>query len=131
MYGMAVNSISVLLVEDEASMREVVGIQIIICCPNARIIAFDSAYEASVYLRSPESLDLAVIDFFTRDHLDGYDLALLIREKFPKLPIISMSGSDPDEIFRLQKLISMERVHFISKPFSTNQLDELVKAIFR
>ena len=125
MYGMVVVSVSVLLVEDDPSVREVGGMQILMCCPKARVFPFDSAYEASIFVQASEKLDLAVIDFFTRDHFDGYDLAIFLREKYPALPIISMSGSSPDWVIKLQKLIRMSGVRFISKPFNTLELQEL------
>ena len=58
--------------------------------------------------------------------MDGPAMARELRETLPHIPILFMSGYAEEQ---LRKSINIERVHFLPKPFSVQQLAEAVGAI--
>jgi two-component system cell cycle sensor histidine kinase/response regulator CckA len=58
--------------------------------------------------------------------MDGPTLVRHAREKYPELPILFMSGYAEEQ---LRKSIDIERVAFLPKPFSVQQLAEAARAV--
>jgi len=57
--------------------------------------------------------------------MDGPAMARKIRATLPDVPILFMSGYAEEQ---LRQSIDLERVHFLPKPFSVQQLAEAVRA---
>lgn len=73
-----------------------------------------------------EPFDLIITDIMM-PQMDGASLVKHIRDKWPDVGIVCISGYAEDE-FR-QKLNDLGDVHFLSKPFSLNQLAGMVKDV--
>ncbi|USI73010.1 ATP-binding protein [Sphingomonas morindae] len=56
--------------------------------------------------------------------MDGPTMAGLARERFPRLPVLFMSGYAEEQ---LRKSISLENISFLPKPFSVQQLAEAAR----
>ena len=51
--------------------------------------------------------------------MDGPSMARRVRERYPDLPILFMSGYAEEQ---LRRSIDLDRVGFLAKPFSVQQL---------
>jgi two-component system response regulator YesN len=56
--------------------------------------------------------------------MDGYQLAELMRERFPKLGVVLISGYDDSE--QLQRARSEFGFVFLRKPFTAGELDQAI-----
>jgi CheY-like chemotaxis protein len=76
-----------------------------------------------------EEIQAALIDV-TMPTINGIDLARLLRQRLPELPILLMSGYSEEEVF--QKLAGLKVNGFLHKPFRakdmTTQLGEIIAA---
>ena len=126
---MFADRISVLLVEDNLSLAEVIKLQIQLLFPRAIVLVASRATQISTLLQFRPKLDFAVVDFFTEEALDGLEVAHLLRGRFPGLPIVAMSGSCPTTTENLQRLIEMPRVWFLPKPFLDNDLHVVIRQV--
>src|SRR5687767_9173807 len=104
---------SILLVEDDDQVRGFV--QALLAGEGYRIL---EARTGSEGLRVAENagtgLDLLLSDMLLPE-LSGYDLAVQLREKYPALKVILMTGYVEGEI--VQKCISELNATFLDKPF--------------
>lgn len=74
-----------------------------------------------------DSVDLWILDIMLPGMISGYDLIKLIREKFPKMPIVFTSARDQD----LDKIMGLEMGgdDYLAKPYSIKELVLRVKNI--
>jgi|GEM_PF-1928692 len=82
-----------------------------------QVVAYATAAEALRSLEERESApDLLLADMVMPD-MSGYDLVLRVRERFPRLPVVFMSGYISDaEIHR------QPGSRFLQKPFTQDEL---------
>lgn len=113
---------TLLLVEDDAQVRGLV--RTILADQHLRILEASTgaeglriAHEASV------PVDVLLTDMLLPE-LSGYDLALQLREKFPAMRIIMMTGYIEGDI--VQRGISELHADFLDKPFQPAELKRLV-----
>ena len=104
-----------IVVEDEALVRDTVlafleraGHSPLPCANRAE---FDRVHDAL----DPSRLRLAVLDLTLPDG-DGVDIALRLRERAPRLPILLVSGYDARQT--LERIGDQERIEFLGKPFT-------------
>ncbi|MDO6414645.1 response regulator [Sphingomonas sp. BIUV-7] len=113
---------TILLVEDEAMVRAV-----------AERALTRQGYKVLVAGNGEEALEIldrdgVVIDLLVSDvvmpAMDGPTLVRHARESFPDLKVLFMSGYAEEQ---LRKSIAIDRVSFLSKPFSVQQLGQAAR----
>ena len=78
-----------------------------------------------------EKFDLIICDIFMPE-INGYNLILEIRNDFPDLPVIMMSGGmNNSHIDLLNFTDSLADVKRIEKPFSIDQLNDMVHSCIK
>jgi len=118
---------TVLLVEDEDMVRAVA--ERALTRQGYKVLTAANGEEALEVLErvtggeGGETIDLLVSDV-VMPTMDGPTLVRHAREKFPKLPILFMSGYAEEQ---LRRSIDLDRVAFLAKPFSVSQLAEAAR----
>ena len=114
---------SILVVEDDDQVRGV--ILALLGGEGYRILEARTGAEGLRMAESAgEQLDLLLSDMLLPE-LSGYDLAVQLREKNPRLKVILMTGYVEGEI--VQRCISELRAKFVDKPFQPGTLRRLVR----
>jgi two-component system cell cycle sensor histidine kinase/response regulator CckA len=113
---------TILLVEDEAMVRAVA--ERALTRQGYKVVTAGNGEEALQCLEAGETFDLLISDV-VMPTMDGPTLVRHAREKYPDLPILFMSGYAEEQ---LRKSIDIERVAFLPKPFSVQQLAEAARA---
>jgi|GEM_PF-1946468 len=118
----------ILLVEDEAAIRQVLGLFLRKAGYEVREAA--SGAEALALARSLERAPFALVsDVVKPGHLSGFDVASDLSVLFPGLKVVLMSGYNPEMLESggsWQRQSHPDRYRFLNKPFNTQQLlDEL------
>lgn len=116
----------ILIVDDEVSFANAVSSLIACYGYNLRIAknGHEALKEALAF--SPE---LVITDVIMKNG-DGIDLILNLRKCMPRIKIIAMTGGgrvSADDYLKTAKFFSADAI--IQKPFSSNQLAELIKQI--
>jgi two-component system cell cycle sensor histidine kinase/response regulator CckA len=114
---------TILLVEDEAMVRAVA--ERALTRQGYKVVTAANGEEALECLEAGETFDLLISDV-VMPTMDGPTLVRHAREKYPELPILFMSGYAEEQ---LRKSIDIERVAFLPKPFSVQQLAEAARAV--
>lgn len=119
---------SLLLVEDDISLRK--SLQVFLGgLEGVQTTTLSNADEGISFAKTGAVVNLAIIDFLTHDQFDGYDLALALRQPFPNLPIILITGSDPQGNHRLSTLLSLPNVYFLPKPFLFSKMKTKIQEL--
>ncbi len=114
---------TVLLVEDEAPVRKVVG-------RGLRRLGYhvleanDGVEALHVWREAGGDVQLLLTDMVMPEHLSGLDLALQLRAEKPSLKVVIMSGYDIRLLGDNSRL--MDDIDFLGKPFSIVSLGEVV-----
>ncbi|SNS23382.1 multi-sensor hybrid histidine kinase [Sphingomonas laterariae] len=117
---------TILLVEDEDMVRAVA--ERALTRQGYKVLTAANGEEALEVLEAMAAEDGEVIDLLVSDvvmpTMDGPTLVRHAREKFPQLPILFMSGYAEEQ---LRRSIDLDRVAFLAKPFSVQQLAEAAR----
>jgi two-component system, cell cycle sensor histidine kinase and response regulator CckA len=113
---------TILLVEDEAMVRAVA--ERALTRQGYKVVTAGNGEEALECLDGGETFDLLISDV-VMPTMDGPTLVRQARQTYPDLPILFMSGYAEEQ---LRKSIDIERVAFLPKPFSVQQLAEAARA---
>lgn len=118
--------ITIMLVEDETGVRH--HAEELISEQGYHVISYPSAADAAKALEatSPDSdlvPDLVLSDVMMPD-MDGYDLARWMKERFPDVPVILMTGYTGGEV-----PATSPHTGLITKPFSSEKLLALISKI--
>jgi len=83
-----------------------------------------SAYNGRHALKwmEKETFDLVLTDF-QMPEMKGDELSIVIKEKYPAVPVIIMTGTKPPEAHKADKILK--------KPFKSADLLDLVKELLR
>ncbi|HUP52267.1 MAG TPA: response regulator [Longimicrobiales bacterium] len=119
---------TILVVEDEAALRRM--IQRALERFGYRVVLARSAPEALALWRDHAAdVDLLLTDLVMPGGLSGWDLAEHLRRDRPELPILVMSGYDPEERVRGADLDQADgSVPFLPKPYDVAELIAAVRA---
>jgi DNA-binding NtrC family response regulator len=110
---------SILVVDDEREMREM--LQMIIGAAGYRVVIAGNGREVSRLL-STEDISLVLTDLLMPDK-DGLEILGYVRSKFPKMPVIVMSGGGRmphGEYLKMAKTFGAHAV--MEKPFENERL---------
>ena len=116
---------SILLVEDEAMVRAVAERALI--RKGYKVLTAANGEEALEILESGVDVDLLVSDV-VMPTMDGPTLVGHARRRYPTLPIVFMSGYAEEQ---LRRSIDVPDVAFLPKPFSVQQLADVVRDALR
>lgn len=129
---MAFNELKILVVDDNANMRRLIG-TILLGVGVAEVREVSGAREALETLNDPEGWrpDLMLVDY-VMDGLDGVQLTRRVRQDVDspghRLPIIVITGYS--ELWRLNEAKAAGADEFIVKPFTTaTLLDRITRAV--
>lgn len=110
---------TVLLVEDEVAVRNLAAQ--ILRGAGYRVLSAANAQEALCIWRAQAgSIDLLASDLVMPGQQKGNELAELLQREKPGLPVLLLSGYNPETIPGAQTL--RREVHFLQKPFTPEQL---------
>jgi CheY-like chemotaxis protein len=112
----------ILLVEDEAVLRDVVGLMLtqlgygfeVAACPN----------DALALIRSGERFDLLLTDVVMPE-MSGHELARRVEELSPSVQVVYTSGYTGDVVLGRGVLADCEA--FLQKPFTVAELDTQIR----
>ncbi len=116
---------TILVVEDEADVRTVVKRQLESL--GHRVLVAEAATEALLLLQGPGAPDILLTDVVLKSGINGIDLAQAARDLRPDLPVIFMSGYTA--VPEAQERIHATGAPFLSKPFTTPQLERAVNVV--
>ncbi len=112
---------TLLLVEDEAMVRTVA--QRALERQGYTVLTANDGEEGLERLQGNADIDLVISDV-VMPNMDGPKMAEQIRQIYPDLPILFMSGYAEEQ---LRKSIDISNMHFLPKPFSVTQIAEAVQ----
>ncbi|WP_278439001.1 response regulator [Pseudomonas oryzihabitans] len=111
----------VLLVEDEHLVRELLC-ELVLELGN-NVVALDRADKALDYLeRHAAEVALVITDILMPGKLNGHQLATLITQRWPALPVLITSGFSDQQFHQLPVGTS-----FIGKPWTYQQMEVAVR----
>ena len=113
---------TILLVEDEATVRAVA--ERALTRQGYNVLVAENGEAALEVLARESDVDLMISDV-VMPTMDGPTTARAARQTHPDLPILFISGYAEEQ---LRKSIDLDRVDFLAKPFSVQQLAEAVRA---
>jgi len=114
---------TVLLVEDEDMVRTVA--ERALTRQGYTVLTAENGEAALELLEGRDAPDLIISDVMMPT-MDGPTLVRHARRRFPKLPILFMSGYAEEQ---LRKSIDLDNVAFLAKPFSVQQLAEAARDV--
>jgi PAS domain S-box-containing protein len=121
------NSCKVLLVEDEKPLRDIVGR--VLRDNGFQVWEASNGVQALEMLNHLESIDLLLTDYVMPGGYTGQQLAVKVREKYPTIKILFVSGYADRTI--IQQDLAEENTAFLQKPFTPNSLLRKVKEILQ
>ena len=114
----------VLLVEDEGLIRMVAAEAL--QDEGFEVVEAWDGEEAARLLDGPVSFDVLFTDVRMPGSLDGMDVAMHARRRYPAIPVLLVSGFAANIMCRIASM--QPRAIFINKPYS---LEEVVRAVSR
>ena len=114
---------NILLVEDEDMVRAVAERALV--RNGYTVVTAVNGEEALELLEGTQDFDLLVSDV-VMPIMDGPTMVRKVRETSPKMPILFMSGYAEEQ---LRKMIDLDNIAFLPKPFSVQQLAEAVRDV--
>ncbi|WP_315764007.1 hybrid sensor histidine kinase/response regulator [Sphingomonas sp. Y38-1Y] len=114
---------TVLLVEDEAMVRAIA--ERALARQGYKVLTAENGEAALELIATSERPDLLVSDV-VMPMMDGPTMVAKVRERYPDLPILFMSGYAEEQ---LRRSIDLDNVAFLPKPFSVQQLADAVRGV--
>jgi len=114
---------TILVVEDEAMVRTVA--ERALARQGYKVLTASNGEEALALLEDGEPVDLLISDV-VMPMMDGPTLVRAARARFPDLKILFMSGYAEEQ---LRNSINIDRVSFLPKPFSVQQLGQAARDV--
>ena len=112
---------TILLVEDEDMVRAVA--ERALARQGYTVLTAENGEAALELIASADRPDLLISDV-VMPTMDGPTMVARVRKRYPDLPILFMSGYAEEQ---LRKSIDIDRVAFLPKPFSVQQLAEAAR----
>ncbi|MCF7910502.1 PAS domain S-box protein [Candidatus Pacearchaeota archaeon] len=121
----AIGNETVLVVEDEPAILEIAKISI--KNHGYRVLAAKTPSEAITIAKSKnETIDLLITDIVLPE-MDGKKLEKLLKNIFPNIKVLFMSGYTENVI--MKRGLLRENINFIQKPFSLNSLADKIREV--
>ncbi len=113
----------ILVVDDDEPVHRVIANQLELDGHSVRVAG--DAEEALALLREGLRPELVIADIIMPGAMQGYDLAARIRQRYPGLPVLLMSGYD--SAANREKLATIGDVPFLQKPINLGVLRAAVR----
>ncbi len=110
----------ILVVEDEVLIRAVIAEELRLA--GFSVIEAGRADEALIYIEAREQVNLIFSDIQTPGSLDGLQLAEILHDKYPGIPVILTSGNAPATRLGIAQ-------SFVPKPYDVTQTIALISEI--
>jgi CheY-like chemotaxis protein len=110
----------ILVVEDEVLIRAFIAEELRLA--GFSVIEAGRAEEALTYINAGEQVDLVFSDIRMPGSLDGLQLAEILRDRHPDIPVILTSGNAPTMHVGIVQA-------FVPKPYDVTQTIALMSAI--
>jgi CheY-like chemotaxis protein len=121
------NNETILLVEDETPLRRLA--RKLLERSGYTVFEAGSGQEAlTVWETNRDAIQLVITDMIMPGGMSGRELAVQLREKSPELPMIFTSGYTTE---LAGNLLEREQIEFLAKPYSPQQLTQLVQDTLR
>ncbi len=119
---------TVLLVDDDRGLRQ--SITRLLQAQGYSVCAFGDA-EAALSLLDHDKVvpDIAIIDYFLEDDIDGLSLVAQLRTRLNDLPAILISGHPPSTY--THRLVMLSRISYLTKPVTIAQLVATIHDLIR
>jgi CheY-like chemotaxis protein len=115
----------ILLVEDEVSVRRLA--RLLLQQMGYQVIEAQNGEQALQRVQAKQGkIDLVLTDVVMPE-LSGRELIDLLRNRYPQIKVLFMSGYTDDEVFR--NGVSMDTVAFLQKPFTAESLARKVREV--
>jgi two-component system cell cycle sensor histidine kinase/response regulator CckA len=115
----------VLVVEDEPPIQEMLGVALTHAGYTVTT-AMNGAEALEILLREGDRLDLMVLDL-NMPRLGGLDVLRTVRERWPRLPVLVMSGNL--NATASSELEQLGQRHILAKPFKLSDLGASVRVL--
>jgi CheY-like chemotaxis protein len=117
---------TILVVEDEEPVRRMT-LRVLRHCGFQNILEACSSEEALELMgQHPAAVDLLLTDLMMPG-IGGVELVEKLRETWPELRVVFMSGYTDDEL--KNRAVEISNADFLQKPFSPQQLDTKVRRL--
>lgn len=113
--------LKVLLVEDDEALRELIAEALTML--DAQVITYANADLALVELERCAAVNLILTDSRMPGQMDGLQLAKLVAERWPELPIMVTSGN------RMAGDVLPTKAVFLAKPWTLDALFQCVRPL--
>ena len=123
----AMNTKRVLIVEDDASVLYMLKAGVKMCCPNFEVESASNGSAALDRLRhtdSAQEFDLILTDY-NMPLMNGLELARVVRDKWPAVRIVLMTGS-PDGVEFQREINALNLDGYVKKPFGMDILAQIL-----
>jgi CheY-like chemotaxis protein len=110
----------ILVVEDEALIRALIAEELRL--EGFSVIEAGRADDALTYIKAGEQVDLVFSDIRMPGSLDGLQLAEILHEDYPDIPVILTSGNPPPGHVGIVEA-------FVPKPYDVRETIALMSAI--
>ena len=113
---------NVLIVDDEMPVQLTISEGLGIYTKNLNVLTAENGKNAMEVMESFK-VDLVVTDL-NMPEMDGFELLAYIRESYPNIPVIVMTGLSTTEIEK--KLQTLDIFGYIEKPFELKYLTNMI-----
>jgi CheY-like chemotaxis protein len=117
---------AVLVVEDDASMRDVLDM---VFAQEPGIYYTIAAGGANGIAKLAEGPPDVILTDILMPRVSGQEVIEYARGRYPRIPIIAFSAKPVSDVEGIEQLIGGELVSFLPKPFDLNVLLEMVRAM--
>ncbi|HEY1172126.1 MAG TPA: response regulator [Verrucomicrobiae bacterium] len=121
---MASGNECVLLVEDEVAVRNLCR-RLLERLGYTVLEAENGVAALEVWKKEKERIELLLTDMVMPEGMTGHELAETVRQDKPKLPVVLSTGYSPDTLS--EQNLGEIGIHFLSKPYSPNQLADILR----
>ena len=125
----AMNTKRVLIVEDDASVLHMLKVGVEMCCPDFEAEGASNGSVALDRLRHTDptqEFDLILTDY-NMPFMNGLELAREVRDKWPAVRIVLMTGS-PDGVEFQREINALNLDGYVKKPFGMDMLAEILES---
>jgi DNA-binding NarL/FixJ family response regulator len=117
-----------LIIDDHPLFREALQLTVRLAFPDAEILEAGSIDDACQAIGGGRSVDVILLDL-SMPGISGFDGLLTIRSRYPKVPVVVVSGLDDPRI--VQEAIGYGAAGFIPKAVNKSILAEALSEVMR
>ncbi|WP_102562778.1 response regulator [Vibrio sp. 10N.286.49.B3] len=118
----------VLIIEDNKVMAKILG-QLLRKCLRLQTISHAPTTQAAYNALSKTMYDCIFLDLNLSTELDGIPVLVYIKQQYPELPVIIVSGEN--EMNTVKKVLALKPNGYLVKPLSMQKLQNCLTKIFK